>query len=90
MKKFTLLLIALISLLSVNAQVYLRGSFNSWSTTNEIINGQVIVKLTANQTYEFKIEDNGIWYGNSGTMQSNQSLDWIFSSDANNAKIQTT
>lgn len=90
MKKITLLLITLISLLSVNAKVYLRGSFNSWSTTNEIINGQVIVKLTANQTYEFKIEDNGIWYGNDGTMQSNQSLDWTFSSNANNAKIQTT
>lgn len=90
MKKITLLLIALISLLSVNAKVYLRGSFNSWSTTNEIIDGQVIVKLTANQTHEFKINDGSDWYGNNGTMTSTNCTNWTFSTSDNNAKITTT
>ena len=88
MKKITLFLLALISVLSVNAQ-YLKGTFNGWGTGNKFSSGQTTINLTANTTYEFKINEGNSWYGNDGTMDIGNCSDWTFEASQGNAKIRT-
>lgn len=90
MKKITLLFIALMSIMTINAATYLKGSFNSWGTGNQFSDGIAKITLSANQTYEFKINDGSDWYGNNGTMTSTNCTNWTFSTSDNNAKITTT
>ena len=90
MRKFTLFLAALMTIMSVNAAAYLKGSFNGWGESNPFTNGKATITLSANATFEFKIHD-GDWYGNGGIMDSGNCTDWVFSSDnAPNARITTT
>ena len=91
MKKITLLFAALMTIMSVNAVAYLKGSFNGWSESNPFdSNGKATVTLSANATFEFKIQDGSSWYGNNGTMKSDNCTGWVFSTSAGNAKITTT
>ena len=90
MKKITLLFVTLMSVMSINADTFLKGSFNSWGDSNKFTNDEAIITLNANTTYEFKIVDNGTWYGNNGTMSSSNCSNWTFSTSAGNAKITTT
>lgn len=89
MKKLTLFLIALMSVVTINATAYLKGSFNDWGTGNQFSSGIAKITLNANQTYEFKINDGNDWYGNNGTMTNQYNTDWIFATYENNAKITT-
>ena len=89
MKKLTLFLIALMSVVTINATAYLKGSFNNWGTGNQFSSGIAKITLNANQTYEFKINDGNYWYGNNGTMSNQYNTDWIFSTNDGNAKIKT-
>lgn len=90
MKKITFLFAVLISVISINAAPYLKGSFNSWGGDNPFSEGKTTVQLMANTTYSFKIEDNGTWYGNNGTMDANNCTNWTFTDNAGDAKISTT
>ncbi len=90
MKKITLLFLALISVISINAVPYLKGSFNNWGGNNSLENGKTTVRLLANTTYFFKVEDNGKWYGNNGTMDSGNCTNWVFEENKNDAQIKTT
>ena len=83
-------------------EVYLAGAMNSWNSsstafrkaTAEGTTASVSVELTAG-THEFKIVDNGAWYGNDGTMDREYHDGWTFSvkkansdEDQVNAKIK--
>ena len=90
MKKITLLFVALMTIMSMNATAYLKGSFNGWGDSNPFTNGKATITLSANATFEFKINDGSNWYGNNGTMKSDNCTDWTFNSSDGNAKITTT
>ena len=67
----------------------LPGSFNGWTADGStVIDNGYTVNLTAGNTYEFKIESGGTWYGNNGEIKGDIS-GWVFySSDGNgNCKI---
>ncbi|MGN1137809.1 MAG: starch-binding protein [Ruminococcus sp.] len=70
----------------------LAGEMNGWSTSKTpFVDGSVSVDLEADKTYQFKIVVNGDWYGNSGTMTSDNCTGWTFKSDnESNCKITTT
>ena len=83
-------------------EVYLAGAMNSWNSsstafrkaTAEGTTASVSIELTAG-THEFKIVDNGAWYGNDGTMDREYHDGWTFSvkkansdEDQVNAKIK--
>ncbi len=78
--------------------VCLSGEFNSWASgvaskmdhTGSGDNYVRTVTLEANKTYEFKVNSYGDWYGNTGTMESDNCTDWTFSTSDGNAKIKTT
>ncbi len=90
MKKLTLFLITLMSVVTINATAYLKGSFNNWGTGNQFSSSGIAkITLNANQTYEFKINDGNYWYGNNGTMTNQYNTDWIFATNEDNAKIKT-
>jgi len=77
--------------------VFLVGTFNDWdyeagltTYTGSNYHYELTVTLEANKTYEFKILQYGIWYGNTGTMDSGNCTNWTFGADAGNCKITTT
>ena len=69
---------------------YLAGSFNGWNTTeNEFrLNaegdsvGYLSLELAANTSYEFKIVNNGIWLGYTGTI-TEDATGLVFNSEYN-------
>ncbi|MGN1126992.1 MAG: InlB B-repeat-containing protein, partial [Ruminococcus sp.] len=64
------------------------GTAMTTSGTNKVA---CSVELAKNTTYEFKLHDGSNWYGNTGTMTSDNCTGWTFSSSVgNNAKITTT
>ena len=70
-----------------NSAIYLKGAFNSWGTADpfkktETANVYTITKAFDAGTYEFKIDANGTWYGNSGTI-NDSAIRWKMDSDAN-------
>ena len=73
--------------------VYLVGDMNSWNqsstafrkATAEGTTASVAVELTAG-THEFKIVDNGAWYGNDGTMDRVWHEGWTFSIKKENSE----
>lgn len=74
------------------AKWYLKGTFNDWQQTDSelFVDGQKTYSLAANTTYEFKLFSE-TWYGNSGTMTSDNCTGWTFTTqDGNNCKINTT
>ena len=90
MKKIFTLFAALAMVMSMSAKPYLRGSFNSWGTSNEFQNGECTINLAANTSYTFKVDENGDWntsYGNATITSSNCSN--VKLSSGNDAKITT-
>lgn len=78
---------------------YVSGNFpnHDFDLEYRFTNNQVAITLAANTTYEFKIQhqegNDYIWFGNSGTMTSDNCAGWNFGSlgqDNINAKITTT
>lgn len=90
MKKIFTLFAALAMVMSMSAAPYLRGSFNDWGGGNPLSSGSTTITLGAKATYTFKVEDNGTWYGNDGTMTSTNCTDWTMSSSKGDCKITTT
>lgn len=90
MKKIFTLFAALAMVMSMSAAPYLKGSFNDWGGGNPLSSGSTTITLGANATYTFKVEDNGTWYGNNGTMTSTSCTDWTMSSSDGDCKIKTT
>ena len=76
----------------MGAAAYIAGEFNGWNTTaNEINSTGVSLPLMAGTTYEFKIVDNGTWYGKTnGAITSASTSVSSFSSSGGNCKITTT
>ena len=77
--------------------VFLVGTFNDWdyetgltTYTGSNHHYEITVTLEANKTYEFKILQYGIWYGNAGTMDSGNCTNWTFDANSDNCKITTT
>ena len=92
--------VAIIPASAAGSGYYLKGSFNSWSTANEMVtaSGNVLkttVTLNANTTYEFKVNNGDNWYGNSGTIKettlATSEVGWNLStSNGTNCKLTTT
>ena len=62
------------------ATTSIAGDFNSWNTdTNKFSNGTCTISLNAG-TYQFKIVEDGKWYGNNGTIDNNIT-NWTFNHD---------
>ena len=89
MKKIFTLFAALAMVMSMSATPYLRGSFNSWGTENEFINGECSINLAASTTYEFKIA-NADWSGEHAggkAITKNNCNEVLIPAGGNNAKI---
>lgn len=78
---------------------YLKGSFNSWGTSNRFYTTQEsgVISTTVNLsrgTYEFKINIGNTWYGNNGTIQDTTKKTsqggWIMSTDAGNCTLNAS
>lgn len=78
---------------------YVSGKFpnHDFDLEYRFTNNQVAITLAANTTYEFKIQhqegNDYIWFGNPGTMTSDNCTGWDFGrfgQDDTNAKITTT
>ena len=78
--------------------VFLAGAMNGWSTTanefrkatKEATTASIILNLSANTDYEFKVIRDGAWTGYKGTITNNASDLQFSSSTSDNAKITTT
>lgn len=75
--------------------VQLRGALTDWDqgtafvAADDGLTASITLSLAANTTYEFKIYMDG-WYGNTGTMTSDNCTGWTFSNtEGSNAKIKT-
>ena len=83
----------------LDTRVYLKGEMNEWCANycdmfrKETVDGTVVYRTTwleAETTYEFKIEDAGKWFSNTGTMTKEYHEAWVFEESVNdNAKITT-
>lgn len=76
------------------ADTYLKGSFNSWGEGNKFsysgTTGTTSISLSANSTYQFKVQDSSAgWFGNNGTITGTVS-DWEFKSSDGDCNIKTT
>ena len=75
--------------------VYLAGEMTNWDTnkiefkktTVDATTATVTVELTEDQTYKFKIMDNGTWLGNNGTISSTIS-GWKFANSEGDCTIE--
>ena len=78
--------------------VFLVGGMNGWSTntdefrkaTKEATTASIILNLSANTDYEFKVIRDGAWTGYKGTITKDASGLQFSSSTNDNAKITTT
>ena len=78
--------------------VFIAGGMNGWSTntdefrkaTKEATTASIILNLSANTDYEFKVMRDGTWTGYNGTITKDASNLQFSSSTSNNAKITTT
>ncbi len=76
----------------------LKGSFNGWGDTQFTAKSggaantiyAVATLKDAGREYEFKLYNNGTWYGNDGLMTQAHCTDWTVSSSAGNCKIMAT
>ena len=75
--------------------VQLRGTLTDWDqgtafvAADDGLTASITLSLAATKTYEFKIYMDG-WYGNTGTMTSDNCTGWTFSNtESSNAKITT-
>ena len=75
--------------------VQLRGTLTDWDSgtafvaADDGLTASITLSLAAKTTYEFKIYMDG-WYGNTGTMTSDNCTGWTFSNtESSNAKITT-
>lgn len=75
--------------------VQLRGTLTDWDqgtafvAADDGLTASITLSLAAKTTYEFKIYMDG-WYGNTGTMTSDNCTGWTFSNtEGSNAKITT-
>lgn len=78
--------------------VFIAGGMNEWSTntdefrkaTKEATTASIILNLSANTDYEFKVIRDGAWTGYKGTITTDASGLQFSSSTNDNAKITTT
>ena len=78
--------------------VFIAGGMNGWSTntdefrkaTKEATTASIILNLSANTDYEFKVIRDGAWTGYKGTITKDASGLQFSSSTSDNAKITTT
>ena len=78
--------------------VFIVGAMNGWSTntdefrkaTKEATTASIILNLSANTDYEFKVIRDGAWTGYKGTITKDASGLQFSSSTNDNAKITTT
>ena len=78
--------------------VFIAGGMNGWSTntdefrkaTKEAPTASIILNLSANTDYEFKVIRDGAWTGYKGTITTDASGLQFSSSTNDNAKITTT
>lgn len=78
---------------------YLKGSFNSWGTSNPLYTTNVsglystTLKLNAG-TYTFKINTSSTWYGNGGTVEDTTKKTsnggWIFDTSSGDCTLKAT
>ena len=80
-------------------QWLLKGDFNDWNETNAFTTKEggdegvlytTVSSLPANTSYQFKLYNNGEWYGNNGTMVADNHTGWTFSSTEGNCTITTS
>ena len=82
-----LLIMSFMVLLSTGsawADVFLAGTFNNWNASDngfKFVDGTCSVNLSAG-SHEFKVVENGTWYGNTGTITATVS-GWTFSNTGN-------
>lgn len=78
--------------------VFIAGGMNEWSTntdefrkaTKEATTASIILNLSANTDYEFKVIRDGAWTGYKGTITKDAAGLQFSSSTSDNAKITTT
>lgn len=83
-----------VTITGIRDGAYLPGSWNEWITSDMGVRFEddiLVLSLEAEHLYEFKIftPENCAWYGNSGTMTSENCTGWSFNQDAN-CSLQTT
>jgi len=83
------------TLSSENSAIYLKGAFNSWQSTDPFkktatANVYTITKAFEAGTYDFKIDANGAWYSNTGTI-TDSAMRWEMSTSVtDNCKFTAT
>ena len=91
-KSIFLFFAAILCAMSANAACYLKGSFNDWSTANEMaVSGTTAtctIDLAGSTTFEFKVNNGSDWHGSSSTVKSTATT--ITLNGSSNAKITTT
>ena len=91
MKKVFTLFAALMMIFSMNAAIYLPGSWNGWNQTGDAFSGTPLtskITLAANTEYKFKVKDGSSWYGNNGTITSDVT-NWTFSTSEGDCILQS-
>ena len=91
MKKAFTLFAALMMVFSMNAAIYLPGSWNGWNQTGDAFSGTPLtskITLAANTEYKFKVKDGSSWYGNNGKITSDVT-DWTFSTSEGDCILQS-
>ena len=90
------LAVAVIPASAENSGYYLKGTFNGWGTSNQMQTTSttnvisVTIPLSANTTYQFKINNGGnTWYGKNSTTIKNTSTHTL-STDGADVNITTT
>lgn len=83
MKKMITLLLVLTGMVCTASAWTLRGSFDEWSTGVAFVDGVATLDLKQGQSIEFKVENTGSWYGNSGTMTWENHTGWVFDNISN-------
>lgn len=81
------------------SDIYLKGSFNSWTTQNPLYSTSndtiytTTIQLSAG-SYEFKLNKGSVWYGNEGTVANTTTATsrggWVMSTSAGNCKLTAT
>ena len=91
-KSIFLFFAAILCAMTANAACYLKGSFNDWSTANEMaVSGTTAtctIDLAGCTTFEFKVNNGSSWHGSSSTVTSTATTITLDGGD--NAKITTT
>lgn len=79
---------------TTDSKYYLKGSFNSWGTSNEMTGTGSLLTSTVDLeagSYTFKINSDSDWYGNNGTIEdtttSTSSIGWEMSTSAGDCTL---